>query len=148
MKKRIVYSLVLALAILSISAFAESIDLSQYNDNELIDLHSRIQQEMADRKIEKSAILQEGRYTVGKDLPSGTYMVSMKYEKDSWWGSIYIYTDESENSKKLFDETVFASDEPGDGKNEGVWKITLEEGNVLACTYPINLTIFSGVQFQ
>ena len=48
-------------------ALAETVDLSQYKDAELISLLEAVQQEIANRHIERSADLPQGSYLVGKD---------------------------------------------------------------------------------
>ena len=52
-------------------ALAETVDLSQYNDTDLVSLLEAVQQEIANRHIEKSADLPQGSYLVGKDIPAG-----------------------------------------------------------------------------
>lgn len=86
----VILSIVLLLG--SVSAFAEAVDLKSLDDTVLIDLLVSVQQEIADRHIEKSASLPEGSYIVGKDIPAGTYDITVTY-KGSMWMDVYIHPD-------------------------------------------------------
>jgi hypothetical protein len=145
MKKTLIMLLVLMLVCTSICAVAELVDLSQFDDAQLVQLLQEVQQEMADRKIEKTATLQSGKYLVGKDLPAGRYVAVMKNESD-WWGSIFVYVYEDGTTDGEYKEYKFHRNvRSGD---EGAFNIVLEEGDLLECTDPMTLTIFAGVQFQ
>lgn len=125
-------------------ALAETMDLSQYNDAELISLLEAVQQEIANRRIEKSADLPQGSYLVGKDIPAGSYDISVVY-KGSMWMDIYIYADGGEGDMKQ-DFSVFADGDYGDGT--GNFHVELTDGELLRCTAPITLTINAGVMFK
>lgn len=143
MKK--VFAAMLAIALLiGTFALAETVDLSQYNDNELVSLLDAVQQEIANRHIEKSAELPQGSYLVGKDIPAGSYDISVVY-KGSMWMDIYIYEDGGNGEMKQ-DFSVFADGNYGDGT--GSFHVELAEGELLRCTAPITLTISAGVQFK
>lgn len=57
------------------------IDLSVYTDDEIVALLHLVNQEVADRKIEKSAKLPKGEYKIGRDIPAGNYYLSHKGEE-------------------------------------------------------------------
>ncbi len=125
-------------------ALAETVDLSQYKDAELISLLEAVQQEIANRHIERSADLPQGSYLVGKDIPAGSYDISVVY-KGSMWMDIYIYADGGDGEMKQ-DFSVFADGNYGDGT--GSFHVELTDGELLKCTAPITLTISAGVQFK
>lgn len=57
-------------------AFAESIDLSGYDDVELFALHQSIEDEMLARGLKDSVELIPGTYIVGEDIDPGVYKIS------------------------------------------------------------------------
>ena len=85
MKKGFLVLLVLCLMIVSVStAYAESVELSNYADSELLALLDQVQSEIVARHIEKVAQLPAGTYVGGKDIPAGTYVLTNNgNEKDS-----------------------------------------------------------------
>ena len=87
--------------------FASEIDLSGYSDEDLISLLQSVQQEIVDRKIEKSATLEIGRYIGGSDIPAGSYTLS-KGVTDTY-GTFYLQTADNEQCKhkvKLYENAV------------------------------------------
>ena len=144
MKKTFGILVAVVIALTSLSGFAEAIDFSAYNNAALIELLASVQQEVADRNIEKSANIPEGSYLVGKDIPVGTYDITVTYN-GSMWMDVYILSDtESKDVKHNF--TIFADGDYGDGT--GSFHVDLAEGEVLKCTAPITLTISAGVMFR
>ena len=89
MKKILGILVAAVIALTSLTALAEAIDFSDYNDAALIELLASVQQEIANRHIEKSASLPQGTYLVGKDIPAGSYDISVVY-KGSMWMDVYI----------------------------------------------------------
>lgn len=144
MKKILGILVAILIALTSLSASAEKVDFSTYTDDALIELLASVQQEIADRHIEKSATLPEGSYIVGKDIPVGSYDITVSY-KGSMWMDVYIYADGGEGEKKQ-DFTVFANGDYGDGT--GSFHVDLVDGDLLKCTASITLTISAGVQFR
>lgn len=57
------------------SAFASGIDLSVLTDEELSALYTEVTQAIVDRKIEKTAHLESGKYIAGSDIPFGEYVL-------------------------------------------------------------------------
>ena len=145
MKRLVAAILVLTILSLCLGSLAESIDFSAYTDEQLLDLHAQIQQEITDRKIEKSAELLPGKYVAGKDLPTGTYILYMNYKEATRWGEFYVIESEG-NKKQIYDGHIYAAKEGED--NDKSWVITLDEGNVLYCSYPVTLTVYTGIQFK
>lgn len=126
-------------------ASAESVDFKILNDVALVDLLYQVQQEIADRRIEKSATLLAGKYIAGKDIPVGSYKIYCKYD-GSWWASISV---KDKNGEEKFSGTVFSQENPTDSsKGEKSWLVNLSEGDVLECNEEVTLTIFAGVMFQ
>lgn len=60
----------------------EVIDFSAYSDDEIAELLKEINQEVVDRRLEKSAKLEPGVYTVGVDIPAGSYTYSVTVVAD------------------------------------------------------------------
>lgn len=143
MKKVIAMIITVALFV-GTFALAETVDLSQYTDADLVSLLEAVQQEIADRHIEKSANLPQGSYLVGKDIPAGSYDISVVY-KGSMWMDIYIFADGGNGDTKQ-DFSVFADGNYGDGT--GSFHVELIEGDLVKCTAPITLTISAGVMFK
>ena len=57
------------------TSYAANLDLSGYSNEELVEISRLINQEIVDRKIEKSAHLSGGVYVAGIDIPIGEYLV-------------------------------------------------------------------------
>ena len=74
--KKVLIALAALVLVIGI-AFAESIDLSGLTDEELATLYRRINQEYADRGIEKSARVEGGVYYAVKDIPTGEYLITV-----------------------------------------------------------------------
>ena len=144
MKKVFGILLAVLIALTSLSGLAETLDLSGYSDAALIELLASVQQEIADRHIEKSANLPQGSYIVGKDIPAGSYDISVVY-KGSMWMDVYVYPN-GDSGEAKHDFTVFADGNYGDGT--GSFHVDLAEGELLKCTAPITLTINAGVMFR
>lgn len=58
------------------------LDLSSYSDSDLIALLAEVQEEIAARKIEKTAHLTAGTYIGGRDIPVGTYILAAAGTED------------------------------------------------------------------
>ena len=148
-RRLIAAALAMMLVLAGISAVAEAIDLSAYDDAALIALLDQVQQEIVDRKIERTASLEKGRYTAGKDFPAGRYTIYMKYESDYMWGTVSVYPNGDMDADPKFYEMVFAESNPvASSKSEDTWSVVLDEGDLLVCSDPITLTISAGVQFK
>ncbi|NLX83668.1 MAG: hypothetical protein GXZ04_07645 [Clostridiales bacterium] len=149
MKKLLVILLVIGMFVGSVGIIgsAESLDLKPFTDEEIVALLKLINQEIANRRIEKTAELKKGYYIAGKDLPLGDYILAGVHEGD-WWTDVNLYT-KSEWEKGQEGEfhtqvTIFEK------YGEVTHKITLNEGDVLEVSGDgkITLTIFAGPQFK
>lgn len=147
--KRFIAILLSALLLSSCGlAAAASIDLAALSDDEIIALSQRMQEEFVNRKIEKTATLPDGSYTIGKDIPAGTYILKGIHE-GTWWTSIYLYTaqemlKEEDIRKAEKDITLF------DSSGEKAYRLVVADGDVLIVSGKgkVTLTISSGVVFE
>lgn len=149
MKRSLTLVIIIAMVIVSMAVvcFAESIELKSLSDEEIVVLLKKVQQEIADRNIEKTAELKEGIYIAGKDVPIGDYIVTGTHE-GSHWTSVYIYTQsEWEKGKDREHETEITIFEK---YGEVIYKIALNEGDVLQVLGQGNVTlkIFAGLKFK
>lgn len=128
---------------------AESIDLSVYNDEQLVDLLEQIQQEVVSRGIEKTATFEIGTYVVGNSIPVGNYVykniVSCEemYSKDYMQGMVYVRAvndTDDEDPSKMYEQVDNAND-------ISPRYLTLEEGDILYSPVPFTLTIDTGLNF-
>ncbi len=148
MKRTISVILCLLLVLSSVTlALADTVDLSTFDNDALLELLQQVQQEVVNRKLAKSATLPAGSYIVGKDLPSGSYILNCKYD-GGWWADIYVIGNGGEGKEK-FNGTVFAEDNAtASVKGEGSWKIVLEDGDLFKCTSEVTLTVSTGIVFE
>ena len=146
MKKLLTMALVGILLISStVIASADPVNLKTLDDAALIDLFHQVQQEMVDRRIEKSATLVAGKYVVGKNIPVGSYLLYCNY-KGRAWTKISV-TDKTGNIT-FSDQLFFASNRAGGSTGEESWFVNLAEGDVLECDYVITITVSSGAVFK
>lgn len=147
--KRFIATLLSVLILLCCGpAAASSIDLEVLSDDEILVLAERLQAELVKRKIEKTATLPDGSYTIGKDIPAGTYILKGMHE-GTWWTSVYLYTaeemlKEEDSRKPEKDITLF------DSSGEKVYRLVLRDGDVLIVSGKgkVTLTISSGLVFE
>jgi len=150
MKKLLVAVLAACMMIISVgAAWADSIDLSGYTNEEIIELQDKVQAEVLNRHIEKTAALPVGTYVAGKDIPVGSYIYTVtvlnieEYGDGFQFGIVYVRTPEDpedEYPSKLYEcveNTTAAS-----------YYITLDEGDKLVSPVAFTLTISSGVMFK
>ena len=145
MKKALVLLMLVVILMTSCVAFAD-FELSQYSDDEIIALLAAVQQEVVNRKIEKTANLPSGKYLAGRDIPAGNYMLTCKYDGIMW--AYITITGEGGTGGEKFEGYVWSKDNPvSDGSNEQTWHIELKDGDLLESTDPFTLTISAGVKF-
>lgn len=113
------------------------IDLSTYTDDEIVALLYLVNQEVTDRKIEKSAKLPEGEYLIGRDIPAGNYYYSHT-RTDGWSAYIKVW-----RSTKAEDPMLSTS-----VRKDGEYFITLEDGNIFSSDEEFILKIAAGPLFQ
>ena len=125
---------------------AESVDLSGYDDSALIELLAQVQQEIADRNIEKTADLAAGQYICGRDIPAGTYLWICRAQGEDWGNlTVYSLNAEGKHDKQKYWEVAAA---PKEGEEPESCIITIEDGDELTSGIPFSLTIYAGPKFQ
>ena len=116
------------------------VDLSALADDEVILLLDQVQQEVADRHLERTAELMIGNYFGGRDIPVGDYVITKTADAS---GIVWLRAstdDDNDWPSKLYE---FLDDD-----ETGSFFVTIEEGDELYTPYPISLTISSGIQFK
>lgn len=125
--------------------YADPIDLSGFDDTSLVELLGQVQQEIADRNIEKTADLATGKYIGGRDIPAGTYIWTCRAQGDDW-GNVTVYTLDAEgkqDKQKFWD----VAGSPEEGEDPETFIITVNEGEELSSGIPFSLTIYAGPKF-
>lgn len=143
MKKALATLLVICLMAAPImTGLAESVDLSAFDDEQLLALLSQVQAEIVARRIEKTAELPAGTYVGGKDIPAGTYILASNgSEKDSGIVSLRAsYDADNDWPSKLYEFTKSS-------EHYTVY-LTIEDGDTLVLPYAFTLTISGGVVFK
>ena len=134
----------LAACLLLVSfAAADTVQLSSMSDEEIVELLTRLNQEIVSRGIDKTAKLPQGTYIGGKDLPVGRYIFTCTAKGDDW-GNVTVHTEGGKGSLVLW-EVVSA---PKDGAEADTIFITLNDGDELKSQVPFTLTVMSGAIFQ
>ena len=140
--KRFLAILIVLIMVLPIFALAESfgIDLSKLTNDELLALEMDIDAEKIDRKMVKSARLGAGSYTVGIDIPAGSYTIT---DDGKYSMNIFVYKDKAaqEDDYRTYNLLLWSN-----GEKTG--KIDLEEGNILVINAAIILTVFDGIVWE
>lgn len=146
--RKVVIGVLIASVMMGVPALAEDegaaqlIDLSTYSDEEVVSVFELVQNEMIERKIEKSAVLEKGKYIGGKEIPVGSYILTKSADAgDSGIVWLRAASDpEDDYPSKLYE---FVS-----GKDEASFFISVEEGDTLSLPFRVTLTISAGVKFQ
>lgn len=116
------------------------IDFSAYTDEELITIIEELNTELVARGIGKTATISPDTYLVGRDIPTGKYVLTNDTEDTAYY---LIYKDNSQSYK---------DNEALDRGNLYAGKecfIVVEEGQVLTTRHqPLKLTISAGVVFE
>ena len=142
MKNRIVaivLAVVLCVGLLPILA-ENKIDVKNISDSELVMLLKIVQQEIVDRKIEKTATIYQGRYIVGVDIPAGRYLIQCK-NNDTLWTEVDVLYENGKKRRGRF--TTYKDD-------VRKMELTLEEGDVVRIdgSGTITLTVSTGIKFE
>ncbi len=147
MKKFAIILLALCLfaSLFAVAALAEGtqiIDLSQYDDDTIVELYEQVKEELVTRHIEKTAHLKASPvpYVVGRDIPVGDYLLT----KTSGSGFICLDTAIDEETG-MYDTKVIES--VGEDEDFTAY-ITAEEGDTLELDFDCDLTISTGVKFE
>lgn len=139
MKK--VIALMIILALLGSVAMAEIPDVSSLTDEELGTLQKALSAEVSERGIEKSAVLMQGSYVCGQDIPAGSYLFESIADKGSGVFAVYTKNETDYPSKvKVVDSASV--------KRNSSYYVTLEEGDVVEIPYQFKLTITTGIKFE
>lgn len=137
------FCLLLVLMLLIPAALADKVDLSSMTDDEIVELCNQVASELVNRGIEKSATLPSGKYTGGKDLPAGSYVLVCKTD-DSHHGIVWVSSPDDDLNNQypsiLYDHVSFNSEEE--------YRFTLEEGGILNLPFTATLTISKGILFR
>ena len=133
MKKLIslLLAVVLCLTFAGTISFAD-IDLSQYSDDELIELETAIQAEKISRGMAQEATVPKGTYTIGTDIPAGDYSVTGLGTSANF--QVYSKTGLIEVNSVIW---------PNDGEN-AIGKVTLQDGQRLELTGTVKLVVYTG----
>ncbi|MBE5792440.1 MAG: hypothetical protein E7322_09835 [Clostridiales bacterium] len=117
MKKIVALLLALLFVLASVPVYAKT-DFDSYTTEELISLRVSINVELLLRGAEKDFVVPIGVYTVGEDIPAGSYTV-----RAVTYGYITLYEDA--DSFYSFSEGINNAD------GEYIGKLTLEKGNIV-----------------
>lgn len=114
--KKLAVVLIIALCLFPTFALAD-IDLSVMTFDELVSLNSALLAEIASRDEFKEVTVPAGDYTIGKDIPAGTYSLSLP---SGSFGSMITV-----NSLEKFHSLT---------GSQGVGKIELKDGDEISIT--------------
>ena len=132
--KKLITLLLIAVLLLPAAALADLPDISGLTHNELIELNHRIQMRLFSEKLMNGVNIPVGRYTVGEDIPAGSYRVAISVEN----GLIVIYSPDEKTVCSYALGLVYDVYEIG--------KITLEEGQIFDLSYgSVTLYPYSGL---
>lgn len=160
MKKFLVIALVLGISLSAIImplvcptvayATAALVDLNGYSDDEIVTLLAQVQNEVINRRIERTATLSAGSYIVGDDIPAGKYIYAVivnkdvvKYNDGFNYGIVYarsIEDADDEYPSKLYENV--------DNTEEFSHYLSLEDGDILRSPVPFTLTVSGGLMFK
>ena len=135
--------LLLIAALLVPAAAADSMDLSSLSNDEIVALLEKVNEEVVQRGISKTAKLPKGTYVAGTDIPAGRYIYTCLAVGEDW-GSVTVYSDGGKGNQILW-EVLTA---PQEGQEPTTIFMTLNEGDQLKSGVPFSLTIMPGILFQ
>ena len=124
-------------------ALADKVDLSSFTDDEIVELLDQVNSELVSRGIEKSATLQAGKYTVGKDLPAGAYIITC--ETDANHHGIVWASDPTDDLDNQYPSVLYKHVSFNEKEQ---FRITLEDGGILNLPFTATLTISTGLIFK
>lgn len=139
---RILCSLLVCLLLIP-AALADVPKISELTDAEIVELLGKVNEELVGRGIEKSAELPAGKYTGGKDLPAGSYIIFCKTD-DSHHGIVWVSAaaDDLNNQYPsiLYEHVSFNSEEK--------FRVTIKEGGILNLPFAATVSISAGLLFK
>lgn len=142
MKKIVSVFLAMFVLLTSTVCLAETVDLGEFSNDELIALLNSVHQEMMARNIQKTASIPAGRYTAGVDIPVGSYVLTCN-TGDKQFGIVKVTAPESSSEEREYVLYEFVSH-----NIETQFRFTVEEGCFLEVPFPATLTISAGVLFN
>ena len=117
--------LAVILALLSVTAFAESIDVASMSTDDLLSLRKEINLEIQNRLEQQSGTMYEGVYVAGVDIPVGSYLATY-VPSEYALSRIWVY-----DSLDAFDEDRMNPRESYDVDEKSQVRIGLREGMVM-----------------
>ena len=135
--------LLLIAVLLVPAAAADSMDLSSLSNDEIVALLEKVNEEVVQRGISKTAKLPKGTYVAGTDIPAGRYIYTCLAVGEEW-GSVAVYSDGGKGNQILW-EVLTA---PQEGQEPATIFMTLNESDQLKSGVPFSLTIMPGILFQ
>lgn len=141
--KRIFAMLAVVLVLFGSVATAEEIELASLNDEQLVALMERVQEEIVARHIAKTATMRRGSYIAGRDIPAGSYVYTCMASGDDW-GNVTVRSEEGAGKQQLWH--ILSA--PEDGEEAESFFLTLNTGDQLNSDVPFSLTIYAGMKFQ
>ena len=125
------------------AVYAEGVGLNTYSDEELLALLGAVQQEVAARRIERTATLPAGIYIGGRDLPVAGYM--LVHPSGAIGDSGIIELNEVEDEDGDREEILY---EFLDVEQEHSFYVYLEEGYELVLPFPFEATMVNQIMFK
>ena len=125
------------------SALADVPDITGLTDDEIVEMLSKINEEIVSRGIMKSAELPAGKYTGGRDLPAGSYIITCKTD-DNHHGIVWVSAaaDDLDNQYPsiLYEHVSFNSEEK--------FRVMIENGGILNLPFTATVTISACILFK
>lgn len=129
-------TILLILCLLAPSALSSESPFAPYSDDELIIFAQMAQNEIVSRGLVKSAVVPQGVYIVGLDVPAGIYSVS----HDGSVSSVEVYPSATSNDD-LYDYSIYG--------DEIIGRLELLDGQRLEVLHSaITLTVYTGLVFN
>ena len=124
-------------------ALADVPDISGLTDDEVLELLGKVNEELVGRGIAKSAELPAGKYTGGKDLPVGSYIISCNTD-ERHHGIVWVSAADDDLNNQypsiLYEHVSFNTEEK--------FRVTIEEGGIMNLPFAATVTISAGLLFK
>ena len=135
-------SVILAALILTSAAALAEVDLSGMSYAELLALRNQVQQELITRPEWKEVTVPPGLWTVGEDIPAGSYTLTKALKRDS--GNVCVWGKDKDDYKSdggLLLNTTLGSN------REMLGKVVLKDGNKLEIQCTVIMSPVKGLGF-
>lgn len=130
------FALLLVLCSFCACSFASEDPFECLTDEQVLLISQMAHNELITRGYIKSAVVPQGVYIVGVDLPSGTYSVS----HEGSVSTVEVYPSAA-SQDDIYDYTIY--------DDEIIGRIVLEDGQRLEVKHkPVFLTVYSGLSFK